>query len=65
MPKNKGKNTDPNSEYVLLIALLRQKWLRERASNVKVTRTLSVLFRTGTDLPVAVSYHNAVQMPST
>jgi hypothetical protein len=31
------KATDAHSEYVILIALCRQKWLRERASMIRYT----------------------------
>jgi hypothetical protein len=37
------KATDTHSEYVMIIALLRQQWLRERFSILRYT-TLRVLF---------------------
>jgi len=41
IPDNYSKNTDTPSEYFILTAFPRQKWLRERATNV--TGMLSLL----------------------
>jgi hypothetical protein len=35
-PDNEGKNTDTHSEYVILIAFPRQKWLHEHASMLRL-----------------------------
>ena len=37
------KATDTRSEYVILIAFLRQQWLRERASMLRYTHVASLV----------------------
>jgi len=58
------KDTDTLSEYVVLIAFSRQQWSRERASMLRYTYIVSVLFNSPLCYQRSQSYRKQSRMRS-